>query len=61
MGVFNQKPTLKLVDDIKSRIRTVKNETKTYLESKTILKGQPIGLLLSITYPEESTFIITRE
>jgi hypothetical protein len=32
-------------------------EGKVYLENKTILKGQSMGLLLSLTYPERFSFI----
>lgn len=31
--------------------------TTTYLENKTIRKGEPMGLLLSLTYPTTITFV----
>ena len=32
----------------------------TYTETRTINVGEPMGLLLSLTYPETMTFIGTR-
>ena len=32
----------------------------TYMETRTINVGEPMGLLLTLTYPETMTFIGTR-
>ena len=46
--------------DIKSTNLKPITEEVAYLDSKTISKGQPMGLLLSLTYPDTLTFNVAR-
>ena len=48
------------VIDIKPRTGLVFGETITYVDTATILRGSPMGLLLTITYPSELTFTAPR-
>ena len=59
-GVEDVKPQMSLVEDIKPKMSGVSGETERYTIDATILKGQPIGLLLTLTYPEQLDFIKTR-
>lgn len=42
-----------LVTDIKPSNNSIKDQTQIYTENRSIYKGQPIGLLLTLTYPED--------
>jgi len=59
--VIDTKPGMSSVIDTKPGMKNVFAETITYLENRTILKGQPMGLLLAITYPEGLDFIAPRK
>ena len=59
-AVDDVQPKMSLVGDIKPQMSDVFGETEIYLETRTIPKGQPIGLLLTLTYPEQLDFNITR-
>ena len=54
--VQDVKPSTNLVLDVKSKNKSVGEETKTYFDTKTISIGQPMGLLLSLTYPSTFSF-----
>lgn len=60
MKVIDVKPSNVSVLDTKPKNNLVSQPTQVYLETKTILKGQPMGLLLAITYPSQLTFTATR-
>ncbi len=62
LKVVDVKPKLKLVEDVKPNLTKVNGETVVYTELRTILAGQPIGLLLTLTYPIAITnFTANRE
>ena len=60
MKVIDIKPTNNMVSNVKPKTLSADKTEEVYLTSKTILKGQPMGLLLTLTYPEELTFNITK-
>ena len=60
MKVTNIKPNVS-IREVKPKMAKVQSETTVYLESRTINKGQPIGLLLTLTYPEQLTFMAIRK
>lgn len=62
LQVIDTKSKNSLVIDTKSKNSLINGETKAYIESWTILQGQPIpwGLNWLITYPATMTFNATR-
>jgi hypothetical protein len=40
-----------LVSDIKPSNNSIKDQTQIYTEIRSIYKGNPMGLLLTLTYP----------
>lgn len=68
--VVDVKPLMSVVDDVKSsttvvqdtkpKMESVSGETEVYTTPKTIRVGEPMGLLLAITYPTTLEFTVTR-
>ena len=54
--VTDVKPNNKTVIDQKPNNRLVNDPMTIYYETKTINVGNPIGLLLALTYPNTFTF-----
>jgi hypothetical protein len=52
VSVTLSKPS-NLVIDIKPSNNSIKDQTQIYTEIRSIYKGNPIGLLLTLTYPED--------
>ncbi len=50
-------PQLNSAIDPKTKMVKTFIETTSYTETRIILKGSPMGLLLTITYPNETTFV----
>lgn len=53
-GVKDEKSKI-LVSDTKPRLSFIGKEQEIYTGTKMIYKGQPMGLLLSLTYPIDIT------
>jgi len=49
-GVLDNKPKL-LVRDVKPKLSVIGVEQMTYIDNIMAYKGQPMGLLLALTYP----------
>ena len=60
ISVTDQKPDNKMVLDIKPNNRLITDPTSIYTEYRTIFVGNPMGLLLTLTYPNTFTFTATR-
>jgi hypothetical protein len=56
MKVVDVTPKNILVIDVKPSLNKVSGETKTYREDRTIRVGEPMGLLLCLTYPQTVSF-----
>ena len=57
-SLLNDKPTSVNLLKNKPEVGIINTDTlgEVYLENKTILVGQPMGLLLALTYPTTLTF-----
>lgn len=53
---IDTKPIMDQVLDLKPNNNDIFDTNFTYLETRSISAGQPIGLLLSLTYPANMTF-----
>lgn len=70
MPVFNPKPQNKVTNVLPNNQSVINTKPKnqelslvqnyTYMETRTILKGSPMGLLLALTYPADITFTAPR-
>lgn len=58
--VVDTKPNSYQVVGTKPFMNKIFEETVSYTENRSISKGQPMGLLLSLTYPTAFTFIAPR-
>jgi hypothetical protein len=58
--VTEKKPLISTVSQSKPKMNAIRQPTAIYTEIRTIRKGEPMGLLLSLTYPEELTFTAVR-
>ena len=52
VSVTQIKPS-NLIVDVKPTNSLIKDEMQVYTELRNIYKGQPMGLLLTLTYPED--------
>ena len=52
VSVTNPKPS-NMVLNTKPSNNSIKDQTQIYTENRSIYKGQPMGLLLTLTYPED--------
>lgn len=57
---IDTKPGMNMVIETKSGLNKNFDETVIYNETRTILKGSPMGLLLSLTYNTDLTFVAPR-
>ena len=60
MIVQNIKPVLSSVENVKGKMNSVSIPQQVYTEMRTIRVGQPMGLLLALTYPNTFSFTATR-
>jgi hypothetical protein len=58
--VVDTKPNSLRAVDVKPNMNRAFEETVIYTDTRTINKGQPMGLLLSLTYPTTFTFTSSR-
>jgi len=58
--VIDTKPGLTKVLDIKPGLEQNFEESVTHYDDKIILKGQPMGMLLTLTYPSQLNYTIER-
>jgi hypothetical protein len=61
VGEVSVKPGMIGKINTKPNMVGVKDKTEVYLVDKTILKGSPMGLLLTLTYPSQLDFTTVRE
>ena len=59
-SVINTVPNNRSVTNIIPNNQSVNTPTQIYLETRTINKGEPMGLLLALTYPNTFTFQAVR-
>ena len=59
--VVDTKPNSYQVVDVKPLMNKAFDETVTYIDTRTISQGQPMGLLLALTYPTAFTFTMVRQ
>lgn len=59
-SINNIKPFNQSINNIKSQNNSVGGATAIYTDSSTIFVGQPMGLLLALTYPITFSFTNTR-
>lgn len=59
--ITSVKPNMASIEASKPNMKVVNGSIQvTYYDTKTIYKGSPMGLLLTITYPEELIFNTVR-
>ena len=56
MAVFDIKPDNKVVIDPKPSNKLVNKPTQVYTDNRTYAQGQPMGLLLALTFPAAGTW-----
>lgn len=61
-SIIDVKPKAQGLIDTKPKMHVVEGETVVHTDLRTVRKGEPMGLLLSLTYPVNITdFIAPRK
>jgi len=59
-SIIDTKPIAGRFSDIKPTMLNISGETETYYDVRYLRKGQAIGLLLALTYSEDTVISVAR-